>query len=174
VNDVLISAELLSRRFPGIAVARMLADHELKRDPIRATEPGGAKVAVVPDAFLELHIESRYRMCIALEYDRGTEEQKRWRSKVAAVRACIEAGTYQERFSTSSLTVAVVTSAGAKRVADLMRWTELELGDRPALHDVFRFTSADPTPEFFLDSCWRRPFAPDHLSLIQDYDSAAA
>ncbi len=47
-------------------------------------------------------------MAVALELDRGTEDQRRWRGKVAAL-AAWAMGPYREAFAAQTLTIAVVT-----------------------------------------------------------------
>ena len=67
----------------------MLSERELKRNALRVRVPsvaGGEErdVAVIPDAWFQLSYRNQSPYSIALELDRGTEDQKVWRQKVAA------------------------------------------------------------------------------------------
>ena len=93
----------------------------------------------------------------------GTEEQKKWRHKVRALLAFAD-GPYQEAFGTTSLTIAVVVTAGAKRLDDLLRWTEAELQTLGEEQNagLFLFVACSPSqvaPEdLFFRPCWYQPF----------------
>src|SRR5205823_409632 len=89
---------------------------------------------VIPDGWLEFHLlhpEGTEQSCIVLELDGDTQEQKRWRRKVAELVAYAK-GPYIAAFGTEVITVAVVAApkdparAPARR-AELMSWTEAEL-----------------------------------------------
>lgn len=68
---------------------------------------------IVPDGWLDLLLAGNLQMCLVLELDRGTLEQRAWRRKVRSLLAYARS-PYQERFGTTSLTVAVVTTAGRR------------------------------------------------------------
>jgi hypothetical protein len=164
VNSVLISLDLVSRQRPEqFALASILHERELRREPSYVRGADGRRVAVIPDAWVDLGIGGRYRMCLSLEVDRGTEEQKKWRSKVAALLTWAQ-GPYRERFDTDSLTVAVIATPGTARMEELLRWTEAELTLRKAnpQADLFRFTDIDAesaAPEHLVNGpCWHVPF----------------
>lgn len=171
VNDVLISAELFCRREPRFALAATLHERDLKRTPVRVEDETGASITVVPDGWLDLRIDGAFQVCLVLELDRGTEEQKAWRRKVRGLVAYAN-GPYQEAFQTKSLTIAVVTTSGPRRLLDLLRWTERELIDLKEQQqgDLFLFT--DVVPEaivpstLFLSHVWYRPFAADAIALV--------
>src|SRR5262249_41542497 len=99
LNDVLIAAELFCRSLPAYRLAAVLHERELKRQPVHVKDREGRRTAVIPDAWLDLRIREVYQVCIALELDRGTEEQKHWRRKVANLIA-YATGPYQEAFKT--------------------------------------------------------------------------
>ena len=151
---------------PGV-----LTEHDLRRQPVVVSLPDGARTAVIPDGWIDLRVESRHQIAIALELDRGTTDQRRWRRKVAALLAWAD-GPYQARFATRSLTIAVVATPGTERQEALRRWTEAELRRlrRTDEADLFRFaglTPAEISPvALFRESRWRRPFAPDYGPLI--------
>src|SRR5207237_2660327 len=103
----------------------LLHEQDLKRRPTRVVVEG-QRQSVVPDAWLDFRIGGPYQVCLAVELDMGTEEQKKWRRKVRALLAFAN-GPYQEAFGTTSLTIAVVVTAGEKRLGELLSWTEAEL-----------------------------------------------
>lgn len=162
INDVLIASELLGQRVSGITVESMLNESDLKKSPTYIQE-GDAKVPVIPDGWVDFRIGGNRQMCLAIELDRGSEEQRRWRRKVRSLLAWAN-GPYQERFGTPSLTVTVIATPGQKRQLDLLRWTESELValGQERYADMFRFTSiladAVEPEEFFFSPCWYRPF----------------
>lgn len=173
LNDTLIALALLGRRSPQIAVETMLHERALRRQPLYVEDGAGHRLAVVLDAWLDLRLNGSRRMCLGLEVDLGTEEQGRWRRKVRGLVACSH-GPYQERFGTSSLTLAVLATPGEKRRSDLLRWTELELADLPEKEDaadLFRFACLpEATPaapeDLFCSPCWYRPFSSYATPLI--------
>lgn len=178
VNDFLIAAELLCQHIPQVTLQAMLHEQILKREPVYVQDQDGKKLPVIPDGWLDLRINlpagrhgGSYQVCLSIEVDRGTEEQKKWRRKVQGL-LIWSRGPYQERFHTSSLTVAVVATTGSKRMGDLLRWTETELqqpGNQDA--DLFRFTDLSPPevkPEdLFLNPHWYRPFGAQAMPLLE-------
>jgi hypothetical protein len=164
LNNILITIELLPRNHPDITVEAMLHDHTLKATPIYVVDSENRRLAVVLDGWVDLRLPNSQRMCLGLEVDMGTIEERRWRRKVRSLVACSQ-GPYQKRFGTESLTVAVVATTSDKRLADLVRWTELELqelSDTEYAADLFRFAhipadSTDPG-DAFLSPHWYRPF----------------
>jgi hypothetical protein len=171
VNDVLIGLEILSRTHPGLTVRARLTERELKRGPCYVPDGPNRRVAVVPDAWFSLLVEPAYEAAIALELDRGTEDQRQWRRKVRALVAWSK-GPYQAAFGTTALTVAVVATPGVRRVTELVHWTEAELSSLGQTQeaDLFRFVAADPEtvpPDYlFLAPRWRRPFDETGLTLF--------
>ncbi|MGA5823426.1 replication-relaxation family protein [Kitasatospora sp. NPDC094028] len=144
--DVLVAAELLSQQCPAVSIPRLLTERQLKREAVRvqpAGYPDARRVAVIPDAWFELLVgdESIY---VALELDRGTEEQKYWRRKVAALTAWAM-GPYRGRFDADNLTIATVVPTEARR-EQLSSWTarELEAIGHADLAEIFLFTEASP------------------------------
>jgi len=171
VNDVLISAELFCRHEPRFELAATVHERELKRSPARVEDESGASITVIPDAWLDLRIDGEFRVCLVLELDRGTEEQKAWRRKVRGLVAYAN-GPYQEAFGTRSLTIAVVTTSGVRRLIDLVRWTERELVElkHQQQSDLFMFTAVTPDAivpsALFLGQVWYQPCASDAIALV--------
>jgi hypothetical protein len=175
LNDVLIGMELLCRARPRYRLADFLHERDLKRRPVQVQTKDGGKAAVIPDAWLDLRLQDKYQVCLAIELDRGTEEQKRWRQKVVHLIA-YASGPYQEAFGTRSLTFTVITTAGDKRLLDLLRWTEAELESLAEVSqaDLFLFTSLSPAAaesyEIFVGQCWLQPFQRQPVALLEGYD----
>ncbi|HEU0074390.1 MAG TPA: replication-relaxation family protein [Dehalococcoidia bacterium] len=173
LNEFLICAELLCRWQPEFHLAALLHDSELKRRPVYVVDDDGRRAAVVPDAWLNLRIQGSFQVCLAVELDRGTEEQKKWRRKVSNLLRYAN-GPYQETFGTRSLTVAVVTTAGEKRLLELLAWTraELEAKQEKSQDDLFLFTSASPetmnSESMFLLPRWYRVFSETPLALLEN------
>jgi Replication-relaxation len=176
--DVLIAAERLTHEYP-VTCPRMLTERELKHGAIRVTVPPASSwtsetprtVAVIPDGWFQLRTDGFEPYSFALELDRGTEDQKVWRQKVAAY--AVWAGEkVRQAFETDNVTIAVVCPGDERRRDMLADWTrrELESRDIGALADIFLFTAADaarvsPT-QFFFSSLWIQPHSPDALSLL--------
>lgn len=165
VNDVLIAAVLLSRT-EKVRIEEIRTEPWLKRSPMKV-EVKGEKIAVIPDAWVAF--SSNF---IALELDRGTEDQKVWRRKVRGYSAAVKwRGTsekpipsvYKEVYGVDRLIIAVVTTAGERRAKTLRAWTEAELGRASKLASLFQFTylpEGVPDPEeLFLANRWYQPFS---------------
>src|SRR5512142_1896842 len=171
--DVLIAAELLCRTSP-VSMPRLLMERELKANPARVelagTDGRARSVAVIPDAWFELAVGTKKPVAIAIELDRGSEDQKRWRGKVAAL-AGWALGPYREAFGAETLTIAVVTPEALRR-DQLRGWTSQELSriDQPELAEIFLFTSADPVAtapqRFFFGRVWLEPSTAEPVSLL--------
>jgi hypothetical protein len=182
--DVLVAAELLCRLHP-VDLAALRNERELKRSPVRvevAPPPGSPsevarKVAVIPDGWFQLAVNGHPAISVALELDRGTEEQKFWRRKVAALIAWVD-GPYAEAFETDNVTIAVVAPDEARR-DQLRTWTAREVTHRglsQEYEELFLFTSADPvaTPpsSLFFDPLWYLPSSKLPLSLLDRPENA--
>src|SRR5215217_5417080 len=131
--DVMIAAERLCSENPSITCPRMLSERELKRTALRVQVPSVAtgqarSIAVIPDGWFQLSYRNQNPYSIALELDRGTEDQKVWRQKIAAYIVWAQ-GPYMEAFETDNVTVAVVCPDGS-RVTQLIEWTMRELTAR--------------------------------------------
>ena len=184
INDLLITFDLLARDHPQIQLETFLHERALKVRPLQVEisvpEPGGGErpraVRLIPDAFVELRVHDPhepYRLNLAIEADRATEDQVKWRRKIRAYLAALE-GTYQQQFGARSLTVAVVTTGGEARVHQLVRWTERELTSRgrEAAGALFQVTTTPSNwetcdPALFVGTArWRRPFDPAPAPLV--------
>jgi hypothetical protein len=171
VNDVLIGAELLSRYTQSVQLARVLHERDLKRSPLRVEDNDGRYITVVPDGWLDFRVNGSYQACLAVELDRGTEEQKAWRRKVRGLLAFAN-GPYQEVFQTRSLTIAVVATSGDQRLLQLIRWTENELAllKEESQGDLFVFTGIAPQSaptDLFTATRWFQPFGEKPVALLE-------
>jgi hypothetical protein len=175
--DVMIAADGLCKE--GIAVCpRMLSERELKRGALKVDVPpsshsnsqGTRRVAVIPDAWFQLSIGRRPPMSIAVELDRGTEDQKVWRQKVAAYVVWAD-GPYQTAFETDNLTIAVVCPDETRR-GILLDWTLRELTARSLTDfaELFLFTATSPATvsprRFFFGNVWRQPHTGTAVSVL--------
>jgi hypothetical protein len=71
LNDVLISLDALCRGLPHYRLVALRHDYELRRSPVRVRRPDGGSAAVIPDAWLDLRIDEKYQVCLAVELDRA-------------------------------------------------------------------------------------------------------
>jgi hypothetical protein len=172
--DVLIAAELLCRT-SLVSMPRLFIERELKIRPVRVDLPDTngnqtRSVAVIPDAWFELAVGPKKPVAIAVELDRGSEDQKAWRGKVEAL-AAWAIGPYKQAFANDTLTIAVVTPT-AQRRDQLREWTHQELTrvGWAALGEIFLFTDVDPVTTsphtFFFGRCWYEPVKPEPVTLL--------
>jgi Replication-relaxation len=174
VIDVMIAADVLCLDNPSITCPRMLSERELKRNALRVEVPSGngelvRKIAVIPDAWFQLSYRNQNPYSIALELDRGTEDQKVWREKIAAYVVWAQ-GPYMQAFETDNVTVAVVCPDG-RRVDQLIGWTMREFAVRGTVKyaQLFLFTSESPVASaerFFLDRVWQQADTGEVVSLV--------
>src|SRR5258708_26130394 len=112
LNDVLISAMLLHRVAPLCSLTMLIHDRELKRQPCRFVWHG-KHLAVVPDAFLVIQViltdGRKLDIAVLIEHDNGNEFGERFRNKLHAIHAMLQAEAYKERFGVEYVTVAFTT-----------------------------------------------------------------
>lgn len=167
VNDLVISAALLSRVRPEYTLDHFTSERHLRRQPYRVSwqgEHGTQTFTVVPDALLEFrHTRAdgaQLRMPVLLEHDRGTEEQQHFRRRVHAYAIFIKTGSYKQLFQTTALTVTFTTFKGSERLEKMRAWTKQELADEsPALRQAFCFATFTPPilPTIWLSALWQTP-----------------
>ncbi len=179
VNDVLIAAARLPRTAPDVVLADFQHERALRQTPVMVTTAQGERIGIVPDGWLDFHLGGVARMCVLLELDRGTIEQRAFKRKLRGLVA-YAAGPYQTVFGTTSLTVAIATTAGEQRAARLRVWCEQVLRE---LHeeqnaDLFLITSLppatgtttggelDPT-HLFLAPVWSQPLRQTAVPLLE-------
>ncbi|MEU5425711.1 replication-relaxation family protein [Streptomyces olivoreticuli] len=172
--DVLVCAEMLCQDW-DVLMPRLFNERQLKRSAVRvqpAGRPDARPMAVIPDAWFELHVPLQDAVAVALELDRGTEQQQHWRRKVASIAAWAR-GPYRDAFQAENLTVAVVTPGPARR-DQLQRWTtqELQALGMEYYNDIFLFTDASPIErapfEFFFCPLWYPAGGGTPVSLLDE------
>jgi hypothetical protein len=157
--DVLIAAAGLCRD-GAASCPRLLPERALRQQPVRV-RVGDRLVAVIPDGWFQLRVAGGPAYLIALELDRGSEDQSAWRRKVAGYAAWVQ-GPYQQAFATDNLTIAVVTPTRERR-DQLRHWTHVQLARQDAVHlaELFLLTAVSPVTtsphRFFFDRLWYLP-----------------
>jgi len=177
VADVGIAAERFCTAVaPRADLAQFRHHRILQADPLQVRLAGGRTQRVIFDAWLDLRLtrgeppQQRQR-ALALELDRASEYQRVWRHKITTILAA-SASSYAAHFGTTSLTVMVACPGNARRVAQLLAWTEAQLRaeDAEGAARLFAFTDVDPGTgdprALFLAPCWRVPFGHDATALV--------
>jgi len=140
------------------------------KQPIKNCQEG-QQMAVIPDAWLDFHVQQKARMSIVLELDRGTEEEKQWKRKLRALLKYAE-GQYQAFFGSESLSIAFATTAGSQRLSPMKAWTEQVLKQQQAEADADLFVlttlpDGDLDPKtLFLGQVWEQPFEAQPVALL--------
>ena len=169
LNDILVSASLLSRTYANYRLHSFVHERTLKRKPYK-TVWQGSNYTLVPDAFLDFriqfpdgHIERRPRL---LEHDRGTEQQRNFRRKVRAYISLLK----EERTP-----VAFTTFAGEARIAQMREWAYQELtatNELKAFGMAFRFTAVTrplDARQLWLMPQWYTPYTDDKpITVLSD------
>ncbi len=131
VNSVVLAALQLARSASGLTIVELRHERQLKVSPLL----GGL---LVPDLLLEFRTQDNQAIHILCEIDRSSENKDRILSKLTNYKTFISSG------SINSLTVAfIVTVGGAKRVAQLMQWSQEILRTNQGLKEVCLFGSVD-------------------------------
>lgn len=177
VNDVILTAYEYEALDPSHATVQLVYhDLVLKREPVSLTIEGKKKT-FVPDLWLEMTIAGK-RWNFSVELDRGTEQEAKWREKLALLLAFARTGA-AERFGSraSALLVIVNTEVqqrGAYRLAQLTRWTEAFLREQrqEAWGQLFLFAAIDPAScsptGFFTAPWWLTPFDAARHVLLEE------
>lgn len=100
------------------------------RDLVRDPKNPDTNLAVIPDGYFQLATAGS-PLGFAVELDRGTVEEKPFKTKVRALGEWKTTGTYRKRFRTDSLRVLFVvdkTERDARRLERIKSWTEAEGG----------------------------------------------
>lgn len=100
------------------------------RDLVDDPKHAGERLAVIPDGYFQLASDSR-PLGFAVELDRGTVEEKRFKAKVRALGEWKVTGAYQARFGTDSLRVLFVVTDSERdpnRLTRIKAWTTAEGG----------------------------------------------
>jgi hypothetical protein len=129
-------------------------ERALKSSAMRdfVTDPKNPKtsLAVIPDGYFQLATEGS-PLGFAVELDRGTVEEKPFKTKVRALGEWKTTGTYRQRFDTDSLRVLFVVAQNERdrtRLQRIKTWTEAEGGQ-----SLFWFAElSDVTPRSIFNS----------------------
>ena len=183
VNDVLIAATTLEKRYPAITLFDFVHERVLKRqEPITVSyevltaegkrvldkdgKPVTETIRVIPDALMDFRIDQpdmdkTYRFCVLLELDRATIEEKNFRKKVRGLLTFIKSGDSLKRFGTKLPTIVFVNAVGGeKRREQMRRWTEAELKKSKEPHfwtQLFMFTDVPPEGEIDNETLFLSP-----------------
>lgn len=154
LNDVLIDLELYCRR-AGWEVDQLIHERQLLREPIKVN---GYKLS--PDAWVSLRTLEEKPMPLLFELDQGTQDQGVWRRKVELLLESLpKGGAYEKRFGVFAVTIAVVVTAGQRRMEQLIEWTGKELVHLGQSNKawLFYFTTY-PRSDLWDGACWQSPF----------------
>lgn len=171
-TDLMILGLQLAKFEPGVEIAQLATERELKRSPVYVAS-NQDRLGIVPDGWLDIRLKSG-QTCLAFELDRGTVDRNRYQRKLRGL-VQYARGPYQAAFGTNSLTIAFVATVGEQRAKALIDWTQTTLSDLRAHHqaDIFRFAAFDPAKEnardVFFGARWHRPFDPAPLPLLVDH-----
>jgi|CXWL01.1.fsa_nt_gi hypothetical protein len=131
-NDVRICATIAATE-AGFDLA-WTDERALKSSTMRdlVTDPKNlqTKLAVIPDGYFQLATATS-PLGFAVELDRGTVEEKPFKTKVRALGEWKTTGAYHSRFGTDSLRVLFVVAPNnrdARRLSRIKSWTEAEGG----------------------------------------------
>ena len=183
ISDVLIHALLFERAEPAFRLEKLLHERFFKNHPIKATYTRNNKQehkTLVPDAYVEfIHTKEggkEVKIPVILELDRGTEEQKFFRRRLAAYIVFLKSRTFETIFNVKSMTIAFATTKDHNRLNKMREWARLEfsLTQEPKwLSDLFLFTALPEHIEeieprqLFLDPVWYVPSDDTHpVSLL--------
>lgn len=173
VNDIIIAAKLLTDQLPRYQLADFLHERVLKRRPVQVTTAQDGVISIVPDLWLDMHIAQTSRASIALEYDRSTVSPNAWRRKIRGLLVFAE-GAYQDAYGSDCITIAIATTGGSGRAAQIRSLIEQEVDKAGRRQDgelflVTALPEGDVDPQaFFLNPIWRQPFAADPVPLLED------
>jgi hypothetical protein len=94
---------------------------------------------IIPDGWIDFRINTHTQICLWLEMDMGTMDQKPFKKKVSSL-LDFSKEDYTRVFGTPSLTIAFATPSGEHCMRSLLTWIEQELTIRQAERnaDLFR------------------------------------
>ncbi|HXG37042.1 MAG TPA: replication-relaxation family protein [Dehalococcoidia bacterium] len=167
INDFRICA-ILAAKFRNFTLdwvdERTLRRREM-RDYVIDPRDKSQKLAIVPDGYFTLASDSGVS-AFALELDRGTVEEKSFKTKVRAYGEWKQTGVYEQRYGTKSLRVLFVVEPNKRdphRLARIKRWCEAEGG-----RSLFWFASNDHVSEIsiFDEPVWQVAGREGEFSLV--------
>jgi hypothetical protein len=176
VNDVLISARLLSESRPDITLTRMYREPELRR---RIYVQLPERICIEPDAgcqFLstkmgEDRTETWEDFFFIEVYRTLPPVKERFKQKIQGLVTYVATGQHEALFGTSALSIAVIAQT-PQLATTLKSWTEeaLRERERPIDGDWFFFCSVSPAAaspeELFLSPVWEQAFGSAKTPLL--------
>ena len=145
----LIAANVYCRDKENISLPEVRTEYELNRQAAYvslAEHNETIRVKVVPDAWLNfvLHMDDgrTETLPVIFEIDRGSEYQKNFKRHVAARLEFVKRnGAYKQMFGTDAVTIAYLTTASEKHLANIRQWTRevLKEQEKESYTDIFRF-----------------------------------
>jgi hypothetical protein len=168
ITDLLIAGYLFAKHHPDIVLVRMMHDRMLRATP---------KWPVVFDGWLEFLAHGAEQQCIALEYERSVKDAATFAEKITDILHCItpdpiiDQSLYEQRFGTTALTIAYVTSISPAYAETMRERTEQVLAHAVRRQDAdvfrFRYIPVGPVdPAVYDEQSWSRPFDPQLVSLL--------
>src|SRR5207302_6080053 len=110
-NDVLIAAILLPRFLPSITSVQVLHDITLQK---MYTGPR-------PDAWIKFVVNNEYSVCLWVEIDMGTMDQRPFRRKINQIVQFAKT-EYQKVYLADNITVVYLNPLGEKRRDTTLSW----------------------------------------------------
>jgi hypothetical protein len=176
VNDVLISARLLSDTHPEILLTRMYREPELRRS-IYVDVP--SKICIEPDASCQFLITEMgheapqtWEDFFHIEVYRTLPPvEQRFKQKIQGYVTYVDTGQHEALFQTPVLSIAVVAQT-SQMAAILKYWAEEALNEigRPEEGEWFFFRSLDVSSaspeEMFLTPVWQQAFGGTKIPLL--------
>ena len=179
VVDVLIGFDLLERSRDEVVIDELRNELDIQRQ-VRTYNQQHKTHFVEWDSFIDLTVAD-YKAPIALEYDRYTEDRKKWSAKIRRTVELLEAG-YEPLFGQKSVTIAVILGTSefssvtpTKRRDQLRRWTanELARSGKERWEELFLFTdqpavmaSGEDARMFFGGTHWYTPTSDTPTALL--------
>ncbi len=155
-NQVRICATLAAREqgFDLVWTDERTLKSAAMRDFVRDPRQKDERLAVIPDGYFQL-ASNGAPIGFALELDRGTVEEKPFKTKIRALGEWKVTGAYRRRFGTDSLRVLFVvtpTNRDPHRLERIKAWAEAERGQ-----SLFWFASLSDlrTDTIFDKPVWR-------------------
>ena len=176
VNEVLISARLLSQTHPDITLTQLYRESELRR---RIYVELPERICIEPDGgcqFLSTKMgqdrPETWEDFFFIELYRTLPPVKsHFKQKIQGYVTYVDTGQHEALFNTAALSIAVIAQT-EQMAATLKRWTEEVLAEmeRQEEGDWFFFCSLDPATaspeEMFLSPIWEQAFGTTTTPLL--------
>ena len=178
-NNVIIAAKQFATYNPNASLIRFEHEVLLKKNPLLAISLTGKKIAISPDALLE--IEANGRRVLWIEVERGTNNEKYLLEKMHDIYDVFDRRVFQDRVGTNRCRVCFMTTAGYTDVERLRRLARTVLTERLGTaapqskrNLIFNFidipameTGEIDVARTFLQSSWLHPFHLEHFPILE-------